>query len=335
MSKINKKFLFPVISVIMLAVLGYLIFKISYSVFIGKSYSSYEGTIKAYVTKIDNINNIDFKKDLNTETISPLVKTLDEKISSLSKIKGQIVTLNPTEKYKGSQQSLLSGIDTNILIYKQIQGILNNPKGSDLENSAKSLANYRDKTKSSYNGAQILSKIGLTDSLSAFIEKIIGFSNENSRVNKDNEIKTSQREDFINSVSDVINKFINVKKDFYADAYNIRNAKGNLADVLVSISSNKDSFKAVKSSFSKISVPASDAYKTYTSLKNLLNSYDSYLQSISFSVNTEITRMQSSSSPLSSSEIDSIYKESKTAYSLISKNYNSFITCLEDLKNQK
>lgn len=319
----------------MLAVLGYLVFRIAYIIFIGKSYSSYEGTINAYVTKINNINNIDFKKDLSTENISPLVKTLDDKISGLSKIKGQIAVLNPTDKYRSPQKSLLSGIDTNILIYKQIQGILNNPKGSDLDNSAASLANYRDKAISSYNGAQILSKISLPDSLSTFIVKIIEFANENSRANKDNEIKTSQREDFINSVTDVINKFINAKKDFYTEAYNIRNANGDLEEVLTSISSNKDSFKAVKSSFSKISVPASDAYSTYTSLKNLLNSYDSYLQSISFSVNTEIARKKSSGSPLTSSEIDSIYKESKTAYDLISKNYNTFITSLEDLKNKK
>jgi len=304
-------------------------------IFINKSYSSYEGTIKAYVTKIDNINDIKFKEELNTKNISSLVKTLDEKISGLTKIKSQITSLNPSDKYREEQESLINGIESNILIYKQTEGILNNPKGSDLDNSSKSLGNYRDKTKTSYNKVLSLSKISLPDSLLAFIDKIIQFSNENSRINKDNEIKSSQMEDFINSVSDVINSYINLKKDFYTEAYNTRNANGNLADVIVSINNNKVSFKNVKSSFAKISVPGSDANNTYNSLKALLSSYDSYLQSISFSVSTEIAKKENSEDTLSAGEIDSIYKDSKTAYSLVSEKYNAFVSNLENLKNKK
>lgn len=335
MIKINKKFLFPVIIILMTLVLCFLIFKIAYMIFINKSYSSYEGTIKAYVTKIDNINDIKFKEELDTKNISSLIKTLDEKISSLAKIKSQIASLNPSDKYREEQESLVKGIENNILIYKQTEGILNNPKGTDLDNSAKSLGNYRDIARTNYNKVLSLSKISLPVSLLSFIDKIIEFSNENSRINKDNEIRSSQMEDFINSVSDVINGFINLKKDFYTEAYNTRNANGNLADVIALINNNKAGFKNVKSSFTKISVPGSDANSTYNSLKSLLSSYDSYLQSISFSVSTEITKEENSGSSLQAGEIDSIYKESKAAYDIVNEKYNSFVSNLENLKNQK
>ncbi|MDV3426876.1 MAG: hypothetical protein LIR50_06750 [Bacillota bacterium] len=335
MRKVNKKFLFPIVVIVMALILAYLVFKIAYTIFISKSYSSYEGTIKAYVTKIDNINDIQFNEELNTKNISALVKTLDEKISGLTKIKSQIASLSPSDKYRSQHESLVRGIETNILIYKQTEGILNNPKGSDLDNSAKSLGNYRDKTKTSYSDVLSLSKISLPKDLLAFIDKIIEFSNENSRINKDNEIKSSQKEDFISSTSEVINSFINLKKDYYTEAYNARNADGNLANVLVSINSNKASFKSVKSSFAAISVPGSDANSTYNSLKALLNSYDSYLQSISFSVNTEIAKEENSNSTISAAEIDSIYNESKAAYSLVNEKYNTFVSDLENYKNKK
>lgn len=317
----------------MASILLLFIFRIAYFIFISKSYSSYEKNIKAYVTKINNINDIKFKEDINTKNTASLVIALNEKISGLNKIKAQVNSQIPTDKYKMQQQSLLNGIDNNILIFKQVVGILNNPKGSDLDNSAKALANYRDKAKTSYAEVGTLFKISIPDSLQEFIDKIIQFSNENSRINKDNEIKASQMEDFINNMTDVINSFIKLKKDFYTDTVNARN-KGNLGDVLISINNNKASFKNVKSSFSKISVPGSEANTTYKSLSSLLSSYDSYLQSISFAVSTEIAKIDSGSS-LSSDEIDSIYEDSKTAYNWVNKKYDTFLSDIENLKNQK
>lgn len=333
MSNKKRKFLFPLIFIILLGILSYLVFKISYSIFITKSYDGYQGSINKYVSSINEINNFKFEEDLNEKTGVTLSKATEGKISQLITIKDKLSSLNPTEKYKIEHQNLIEGVSNNILIYRQIQGILSNPSGNDLDKSSIELKKYKSTTMENYKKAEKLIKISLSESFSNIVDKVISFSDINSKLNKENQIKNSQKQDFINGISDVISKFISIKKDFYTLAYNERNNKGGLGNVLVDISSNKNSFKDVKSSFSKISIPSSDVNKTYTSLKNLLASYDVYLQSISFAVNNEITKIQNSNQSIPSEEIDSIYSDSKLKYKGVEDNYSAFTTNLQNLKN--
>ncbi|MFA9398139.1 MAG: hypothetical protein ACERKV_07730 [Clostridiaceae bacterium] len=331
--KIKHKKLFWTLSIItMIILLSVLVFYIAFNYNIKQSYGDYEDTINTEIDKINQINQLNFEDELTNENVDTFIPVIDENISSLKEIKNTLSSYANISEYTEMQKNLISGVNKNILIYKQISLILNNPDGINLDKSAEDLMGYKDSTIESYLSVSNLNfEISLPDKMLTFTDQTYDFAINNFRLNKDNQIKLDQNIAFVNSINEIIKNFLNTKKDFYTTVYYARTSK-DFDGVVSKINENSKEFVSIKTNFEKLSPPSSEASDCYNKLDSLIDSYSSYLQSIKFAVQTE--ESMTTDEPIESDDLDDIYMSSNDKFELVSKNYSLFTTSLENYKSK-
>lgn len=296
---------------------------------VSKSYNDYEKKLKTTVDKVNELNN-SVNSLLKDQTIDTELskKLLPDKISELTNIKNTVQAINPTDKYYKAQNNLVDGINYNILIYKQILSIISNPDSKDIDKSLQSLKDYKDKCLNSYSLFNLKNeKISLTSSSLKFIDNSIFYSAELLRLNKDKSISDSQNLDFINNIDLVLNGLLSLKSDYNVKITSSRTSK-NYDSLLLTISQNKTSVDSIKSNLSSIIIPA-NGVNLYKALKDTLDNYTYYLDSINKAVAFE----KASKNP-SDSSIESNYIFAKDKYSLIDTKLDIFYKEYADFKNK-
>ncbi|MFL0266536.1 hypothetical protein [Candidatus Clostridium radicumherbarum] len=330
MKRKKNKTLILTLSVLAFALIISMVFYGTYYLSIGKSLNTYEKAVKSYVDQINQINS-STQAFIVGQTIDPdkIRKDLPAKIDNLSKIKDNLQGIIPTQKYKADNDNLLNGIDKNILIFKQINLILNNPNGNDLDKAGADLIKYRDDCNKYYSLIKLKAiKPLINNKQNTLVDNTSSYVNELVRLKKDNEIIQKQNLDFVNSMEGIIAKFLPIKIDFSDKIIAARANNSNFDAVVSDINKNKANLDKLSQEFSNITVP-SKAITCYKAFNTSIEDYNSYMESLIYSINNE----KLSGSNLTSSKITELYASSTSKYNNVIKDYSDFLKAFTDFKN--
>lgn len=296
----------------------------TYYIFIDKSSNSYEANVKKVINEINKINNsvASFNNGQTIKDTSVVRKDLPSKVDSLSKLKEDAEQLVPTDKYKEDHSNLLSGLDKNILIYRQIDAIFKNPEGKDIAKAGEDLKTYTNDCVKYYSLVNIKNiKISLPSSTTDFVNATSNYVTEMVKLQRDKDIKQTQNQEFIDSLDAVIAKFNPIKIDFSVQLSKIRSEKGNIDSVIALANKNKDTLEGISQEFANIAVPSA-AVSSYKLFNKTLEDYDSYLQSFIFSAGNE----KLIEGEVTSEKINELYSSANSKFKDVTKDYNDFST---------
>ena len=328
----NKK-LFKIIIFLSIIMASIGIFLASYYSSINKVYDSYESIL---VTSINGINEIN--KDIaqfnsnQTIDVDYAKEQLPKIIKDLSNLREGLENSKPSSKYKKDYENLTSGLDKNLLIYRQTLGILNNPSGRDVELAMANLKAYRNDCMNFYSLIDINNiKISLPATSLTFIDNVLNYSYNALRIRKETDIKSQQNMEFINKIDDLSTSFTDTKVNFYSYVIRIRKKESSYDSLLSMVNGNFTKLTEIQTNFKSLSIPPS-AIPTYEAFKALLDAYESYLRDFKLALTSE--KVQSLSAAVDSSTLDALYTYSNARFVEVETYYSDFIKVYIELKNK-
>lgn len=304
------------------------VFASTYYYFINNSNTQYEKDIRVIIDKITSANN-STEAFMKEKTINPelIKKDLPKKIDILLKCKENLQTINAPEKFKKNQEYLSIGLDNNILLYRQIFAMVNNPQDVDPEKLLSNLDQYREDCMNNYALTTLKNAtITLSEKNLAFIDTAISYTHKNLQIKKANTVKENQYLDFISTVDSLSNKFIALKTDFSSKLLSVRNGDLTYDDLISLIDENRTSLYALKKEFLKVT-PVKTILLNFS---KAIESYDFYLQDFKYNVNTEKIQASNKTGKTSNS---SSYSSSMEKLEDASKNYDAFMEVYTNFKN--
>jgi hypothetical protein len=322
-----------ILSILAFVLLAGGVFYGTYYFFMGRSSDSYENSVKVIIDKINEVNS----------SVSALIKgqaldadrtrkELSAKIDILVKQKDKLSSMGSTDKYIKDHDKLILGLDSNILVYRQIDAILRNPSGKDIAQAGEDLKKYRQECIENYSGTHIRNaKIELSDASIKLVDYTLNYVNEMVKLQRDKEINQNQNLTFINSIDSLITKFSSIKIDFAAQMSIVRSEKGNLDNVIALANKNKDELAGVYQEFSNLAVPSnkvSSAISSYQLFKKILQEYDTYLEDFMYAANNE----KLSGGNISKEKITEIYSASIAEFNKIAKDYTDFLKVYSEFR---
>lgn len=323
MNTSNKKTVNSLLLTLAFILIGIGVFYGTYYFFISKSVSSYEKVVK---TEINNINSINETISVFTkgETIDTekILKELPSYIASLKISEEKLAKLTANSKYSNDHKNLLLGLKRNISMYDQIYIICKNTKNSTLDKALTSLQNFRNECMNHYALISIKDiKIDLPKECIDFVNNTVYFTEKQIRLNIDTQIANSQNKDFLNSLSNLVNTFNSINKNFSPQIVETRNNKEEYDKLLNNLNSYQNTLNSLKSNLSSLTIP-DDGTDLYKSFIKVLNDYNGYIQDFKYALKTE--KLAS----ISSSQDDSINKLYETAnekFKILSSDYDIFL----------
>lgn len=256
----------------------------------------------------------------------------------LPKMKGDLmnisIEINSTDRKKTpdieEKLTLLSkGLSENILVIEQLEAMLQNPNGNDINLAADNLKVYRD-TADSYYGLLSLNEdnynLGtpLYTTINAALDYCISINNEK----KIAELKTIENNNFFNSINDLIISMDNLIINYYDNVADCRNSKKTYELLIAEINTNSSKLQSVKDVLSKLSVP-DDFHSIYNDFSEIVNLYSDYLYNFKYNVATE--KVLRKNAGTSEETINSLYESSNKALTEIEKKYKKFTKAYNNL----
>ena len=329
----SKKKMFKIIFFLCIIMSTIGIFLASYYSSINKVYDSYETTLVSNINSINDINkNISQFNSNQAIDVDYAKEQLPIIIKALSDIRDSLVNSQPSSKYKKDHENLKSGLDKNLLIYRQTLGILNNPSGRDVEISMDNLKTYRNDCMNFYSLINIHNiKISLPETSLTFIDNVLNYSYSALRIRKETDIKSQQNLEFINNIDGLSSEFLNAKTNLYSYVIKIRKKEMSYDDLLSEVNNNFTKLNEVQTKFRGLSIPPS-AIPTYEAFKTLLEMHEDYLRDFKLALTSE--KMQSLSAVVNSAALDALYDSSNVKFTEVENSYNAFLKVYVELKNK-
>lgn len=310
------------------------IFFASYYSSINKVYDSYETTIVNNINGINEVNkNIEqFFNSSGTLDIEYTKEQLPITISDLTKLRDDLANSKPSSKYKKDHENLKLGLDNNLLIYRQSLAILKDPSGPYVDGFSAALKAYRNDCMNFYALIDVYNiKIELPKTSLDLIDNVLNDSYMAIRMQKEEDIKSKQTEEFISNIEAISKDFSDVKVNYYSYVINVRKKDMSYDELLLKVSDNFSKLNNVQTNFKSLSIPSS-AIPTYEAFKPLLVMYDSYLRDFKLALTSE--KIQTLSALVDSSASDSLYTSSNVKFGELENYYTEFIKIYSELKNK-
>lgn len=306
----------------------FLLIFILFNIFTLNQYNKYKKQFGTYIGNIYKINSsVSFVNNGQTIDIEKAKNKLPYVINSLIKVNIELDNYNSDSRYKDSFDSLKSGLDNNILMYKQLLSIINNPESININTSMNNAIRYKNNCENYYSSIKSSDKsFGLPKDSIILINNTSSYVSNFIKIKKDRDILNTQNMEFQNNLNDILTKFnsIKVNLSYYSDS--ARKNTISYDNAIAKVQSNKDRFSELTQQFSQINVP-SDEIKIYTNFKNVFDDYNSYIDSFSSALKNEKAAASSKDTSLDPSLI---YKDANNKYSIMNKDFN---TLNNDFKN--
>jgi uncharacterized coiled-coil DUF342 family protein len=327
-NKKTKKVISTFFSLILFAILSVGVFYGTYYFVIDKSASSYEVNVKQHIKDIveenKKVSGYSKNNTLNSENSAAIIKGLTDITSKLNVLKTSASNEIPTEKYKVAHNNLLEGLNNNILLFKQILLMLQNPNSKDLDNSLSALDKYRAETTKNYQLFSVNNlKISLPKEAETFITNASNYISEISKINRDMEIQSSQILEFSQQLDTIVTKYEPLNSDFSLQLQKVRSKGSTYDELLKSIDEYKENYISLKKDFTAVSVPLK-AKKIHSSFSSVLDEYNLYLQELKFAVSTEKTKAAETKTSLTEETLKSLYSSATSKYLTLDNKYKNF-----------
>lgn len=262
---------------------------------LGPTSYSFNKTVKPYIATLNSINSNSksyIKKEDDIDIID--TKLVKEKLetditNNLIKSKKDIQALKFPEKLSNKKKNLCDGIDSNILIYRQIKLIVTAESPKELNDLCEILKVYKKNTKHSYQ--LVKDKMFLIEfptSLDNLISATLKYSEDFIEEYNKNNISKEQKQQFSSKLNDISDEFYKLldKNNYVSNVNRILDDKGSLDEVISSLSKDISSINSLKIKLSEVSIPQ-DSPDIYYSIQNLLKDYNLYLETLKQTVTTE------------------------------------------------
>lgn len=330
----SKKNLFKIVLFISIIMTSIGIFLASYYSSINKVYDSYETNLATNINSINEVNNNISQFNSNqTIDVDYAKEQLPNIIKDLSNIRNTLAIAEPSSKYKKDHENLKSGLDKNLLLYRQSLAILNNPSGSDVETSMANLKTYRNDCMDLYSLVDIENlKIELPKTSLTFIENVLNYSSSAVMIRKETNIKLQQNQEFISKIDDLSRNFLGAKTNYHSSVIKVRKKEISYDELLSLVDNNFIKLSAIQTNFKALSIPPA-AIPTYETFKILLSIHEDYLRDFRLALSSE--KVQSLSAVVDSSVLDALYTYSNARFIEVESSYNSFIKAYTELKSKE
>ena len=329
----NKKKNFNILLTLSIIMLSIGIFLISYYTFMTNVYNSYKATL---ITNINGINdaNKNISQFNSNQTIDVVYakKQLPKIIDELSVFKDNLLNLNPTAKYKGDNDNLKSGLDENLLIYRQTLAILNNPYANNVEASMENLKTYRNDCINFYSLVDVHNtSISLPKISLSFIDNVLDYSDTAVMIKKETDIKSQQNQEFISNIDSLSTDFSNTKTNLYSYIIRIRKKDMSYDNLSMLVDDNFSKLSKFQVAFKILTVPPS-AIPTYESFKIVLDKYESYLSDFKLAMTSENSKTLNTL--IAPKTLNALYTSSNSLFNDVESSYTNYIKTITQLKNK-
>ncbi|MFU0824256.1 hypothetical protein [Clostridium sp.] len=332
--KESNKTLFTLLPFVIGAILmGSAVFFGTYYFFIGKSQASYVSKIK---TEINNINKVNESSYIFTKgqtiDINKISSSLSQSIASLQNSHSKIRSLIVTNKYAKDQNNLILGLENNILMYKHILSIVSDPKSPNLTKLLDELEKSRDDCMNYYALVSIKGiKITLPNESLEFLNNTIAYTEKQIRQNTDAQIVLSQNRDFLLTFNDISNQFSQIKKDYMNTIIHSRSNVTGYENLLSELDNTENAITRIKIDLSNLTIP-NDALSVYEAFVKVLDDYDTYIQSLKYSVKTE--QLTSVSGLTNNNNLNKLYDTPEQQMQVVEKDYRNFIRIYNEFEDK-
>ena len=329
----NKSKKFKIILFLSIIIVSIGIFLTSYYSSINKVYGSYKTTLANNINGINDVNNNVSQFNSNqTIDIEYAKKQLPKIINDLSIFRDNLLNSEPTKKYKKDNDNLKSGLDKNLLIYRQILAILNNPSGNDVETSMENLKTVRNDCINFYSLIDIHNvSISLPKTSLTFIDNVLDYSDTAVMIKKETDITSHQNEEFISKTDSLSTDFLAAKTNFNSYVTKVRKKEMSYDALASLVDDDFTKLNKVQTNFESLTVPTS-AIPTYESFKTLLDKYESYLSNFKLAMTSE--HVQTLNAVVNPSTLNALYTSSNILFSEVESSYTNFIKAYTQLKNK-
>lgn len=310
-----------------------LLFFILFNIYNLSTFNKYKNKLNNCITNIEKANNkvLIIKNGTSIDTNS-IKSSVTESIAALSTQENSINTLKIDDRYKPEFDNLKLGVNNNIFMYKHLLSVINNLNSADINNSMKMVIKYKDLCNNYYSSIKSKDKsFSLSKQCVNNIDNISTYIGTIERQKKDNTILNTQRLEFQNSINDVLDKFNLIKVNLLYYAENARKKNITYDTAIAKVKVEESNFNDILMLFSEINVPE-DYLPVYTSFKNVLSDYNSYLDSFYNALTKEKTAASLSDE---SSNFSSFYDDANKKFDAMNKSYNSLTTQLNSLNNSQ
>lgn len=224
--------------------------------------------------------NLDNSYTLPVITSTVYIDSLNKKISTLENIEQNLDDLNLTEQSSETVKKIKEGLESNKLLYSQLVEMLNSPSSTDLNTSYSNALSIKDSCEAIYSWCREKNiPIYLTKENNEYLDNVFSYINQIIKLNRDVDIKTSQKNQFIITIDRISRDFTPLMEDLFNTLNIIKKDNRDINVLVPDIHDKIQTFQKLKNELYLISIPE-NGNELFSNLEESFNIYESYINSL-------------------------------------------------------
>lgn len=314
---INKKYIIAIICIILLPIVILCAVKLTPS---NRNISKLNNIGKKIESCNEKLKDCLDDNGINSDTTK---ETLTNELIELSNIQSTLDSTNVLDQNKELKTKLSETLEYNINLYQLTLSIIKNPNSTEILQTYNEYTQTYELLKNNYDTLRLLGlDIEFPSEADEFFTASTTFINTLIKLNRENDIKVSQKSTYILNLEDCIEVLNSIKEDLRPALAKIREDGRSLDTLLKDVKDKRSKFNELKSKTYSFSIPenGNDCYQV---LQDTLNYYELYITSLEHSIVVEKTSTEKDKDD----NIDINYENSF-------EKYEDFTDSLKDLKSE-
>ena len=314
---INKKYIITIICIILLPIVILCVVKLTPS---NRNISKLNNIGKKIESCNKKLKDCLDDNGINSDTTK---ETLTNELIELSNIQSTLDSTNVLDKNKELKTKLSETLEYNINLYQLTLSIIKNPNSTEILQTYNEYTQTYELLKNNYDTLHLLGlDIEFPSEADEFFTASTTFINTLIKLNRENDIKVSQKSTYILNLEDCIEVLNSIKEDLRPALAKIREDGRSLDTLLKDVKDKRSKFNELKSKTYSFSIPE-NGNECYQALQDTLNYYELYITSLEHSIVVEKTSTEKDKDD----NIDINYENSF-------EKYEDFTDSLKDLKSE-
>ncbi|MEO2506778.1 hypothetical protein ABHA01_03200 [Clostridium paraputrificum] len=314
---INKKYIIAIICIILLPIAILFVVNLTPS---NRNISKLNNIGKKIESCNEKLKDCLDDNGINSDTTK---ETLTNELIELSNIQSTLDSTNVLDQNKELKTKLSETLEYNINLYQLTLSIIKNPNSTEILQTYNEYTQTYELLKNNYDTLRLLGlDIEFPSEAEEFFTTSTTFINTLIKLNRENDIKVSQKSTYILNLEDCIEVLNSIKEDLRPALAKIREDGRSLDNLLKDVKDKRSKFNELKSKTYSFSIPenGNDCYQV---LQDTLNYYELYITSLEHSIVVEKTSTEKDKDD----NIDINYENSF-------EKYEDFTDSLKDLKSE-
>lgn len=314
---INKKYIIAIICIILLPIVILCAVKLTPS---NRNISKLNNIGKKIESCNEKLKDCLDDNGINSDTTK---ETLTNELIELSNIQSTLDSTNVLDQNKELKTKLSETLEYNINLYQLTLSIIKNTNSTEILQTYNEYTQTYELLKNNYDTLRLLGlDIEFPSEAEEFFTTSTTFINTLIKLNRENDIKVSQKSTYILNLEDCIEVLNSIKEDLRPALAKIREDGRSLDNLLKDVKDKRSKFNELKSKTYSFSIPenGNDCYQV---LQDTLNYYELYITSLEHSIVVEKTSTEKDKDD----NIDINYENSF-------EKYEDFTDSLKDLKSE-